>query len=445
MFPSVMLPASYNPRGEEKLKLILGQLTALRSRLNGLAFQQGLFIGLALLVSTAAIVVLMAYVLPALAFLTIGTAVTLACLAGLTLAIRHAWRMYQSAEAVAALADRRAELKGRLQTLVALQKQTARSPLWPYLVEDATLRREEFAPARIERRRVSRTLYALLAALIVAGLVAPVTSRARRPVALAKRGQGPLTLNLRDLNIQPSDGSVQNGGRLSGDPRTMRKLAQMLAEAQRKEQHKDLLSKMMRSAHKLAGSLQDKITGQKTPPLDIRLADNGGSGSNPTPPPAEPKHNPSTSNGQSAATGSPQSGAQVPDQGADRTPPGEKSNGLAMRPAPGTPTESQPSSGTDTRPFADQQRSGNDAGGASHGAGTDPEGLYGPPDKQAKAESSFQIAIDARAGSAGHASDRAYPPKVIAPLNTDQHPDEPIGRIAVPASDRNTIKRIFER
>jgi hypothetical protein len=119
---------------------------------------------------------------------------------------------------------------------------------------------------------------------------------------------------------------------------------------------------------------------------------------------------------------------------------------MAMQAPPNTPNEGQPQSGTDSRPFADQQRSGNhDAGGASHGAGTDPQGLYGQPDTDTQGESSFQIAIDARPGSSGHAADRAFPPKVNAPLNTQQHPDEPIGRTAVPAEDRSTIKRIFER
>ncbi len=441
-----MLSASYNPRGEEKLRLILGQLAALRSRLNGLAFQQGVFVGLALLISAAAIVMLAAFMLYPLAFLMIGAATTLACLAGLALASRHVWRMHKSAEAVAALADERAGLKGRLLTLVALQKQTARSPLWPYLVEDATLRREDFAPARIERRRISGALYALLVALIAAGLVAPLANHGRRAVALVKRGQAPLTLNLRDLNIQPSDRLAQNGARLNGDPNTMRKLAQMMANAQRKEQNKDLLSKMMRSAHDLAGNLQDKITGRQSPPLDIRLADNGDSGSDLVPPPAEGNRNPPEPNGpRSGDAGSPQQGAQPPARGAEDTQPGGNPSGLAMQAPPNTPNEGQPQSGTDTHPFADQQRRGSDGGGASHGAGTDPQSLYGPPDTEMKSEGSFQIAIDARPGSAGHAANRAYPPRVNVPLNTEQHPDEPIGRTAVPAEDRSTIKRIFER
>jgi hypothetical protein len=436
-----MLSAPSNPRGEEKLRLILGQLTALRSRLNGLAYQQGIFVGLALLISAAVVVTLAAFMLRPLAFLTLGAVTTLACIAGLTLVGRRVYRMHKSAEAVAALVDERADLKGRVTTLVALQGRGTRSSLWPYLVEDATLRREDFTPARIERHRVSRTVYGLLVALMVAGLVIPFGYHRRTPsrVALAKHSRQSLTLNLRDLNIQPSDRSAQDSARLSGDPKTMRKLAQMLADAQRKEQNKDLLSKMMRSAHDLAGNLQDKITGRHAPPLDIRLADNGGSG---PAPPAKANSNPPKSNG-------PQSGhaGEPPARGSEDVPQGKTPGGLAMQtPPPTAPTAGQPQDGADSRPFADQQRSGkDDSGSAAHGAGSDPQSLYGKADSDAKGDGSFQIAIDARPGSSGHAANRALPPKVRAPLNDEQHPDEPIGRTAVPAEDRSTIKRIFER
>ncbi|HTW89569.1 MAG TPA: hypothetical protein VMD75_16350 [Candidatus Binataceae bacterium] len=446
-----MVSAPYSARGEEKLRLIFGQLAALRFRLNSLAFQQGIFVGLALLISATAIVVLAAFTLYPLAFLLIGAVAALACVAGLMLAGRHVWRMHRSAEAVAVLADVRADLKGRLLTLVALRQQTERSPLWPYLVEDATLRREDFTPARIESRRISRTLYALLGAVIVAALVARIPSHHRHPIALAKAGQtAPLTLNLRDLTIEPSDRPVQNGARLSGDPKTMRKLAQMMADADRKERNKDLLSKMMRSAHDLAGNLQDKITGRQPPPLDIRLADNGDSGSNSAPPPAAESnhdHDSPVSNGPRAGdSGNPAQVDQPPARGAQETQPGGNPGSMAMQASPNTPTEAQPQNGTDSHQLADQQPGGNDdAGGASHGSGSDPQGLYGQPDTDTQGDGSFQIAIDARPGSSAHAGDRAFPPKVNAPLNTEQHPDEPIGRTTVPAEDRSTIKRIFER
>ncbi len=437
-----------NPRGEEKLKLILGQLSAVRARVNGLAFQQGIFVALALLISAATIILLAAFTLAPLMFLTIAALAALICLAGLALAGRHMWRMSKTAEAVAALTDERAELKDRMLTIIAMHKQSVRSPLWPYLVEDANLKRDEFAPSRIQRRRISRTLYLMVASILLAALASPLMHHAPRPVAVAKHAQAPLTLNLRDLNIQPSDHPSGNEARLSGDPNTMRKLAQMMAEAQRKERNRNLLSKMKRSAQDLANRLQDKITGRQTPPLDIRLADNGGPSSNPaSPPPDQNLNSPPDANAeQPSGSGSPQSSAQAPAHGSQETQPGGNQSPLAMQAPPNDSAQGKPQPGVDSHPFADQQHSGNDdAGGASHGAGTDPEGLYGPPENDGKSEGSFQIAIDARPGATGHAANRGYPPRVNAPLNPQQHADEPISRTDVPAEDRSTIKRIFER
>src|SRR5579871_1124090 len=441
-----MSSAPDSPRGEEKLRLILAQLASLRARINGLAYQQAIFVGLALLIGAGAIIMAGAFVLPPLPFLISGATAAVICFAGLAMAGRHVWRARKDAEAVAALADERAELKGRLLTLTAGHSHGLRSALWPYLLEDAMLRREEFAPARIERHRISRTLYCLIAALALAALATPLARGGRRPAALAKHSIPPLTLNLRDLNIQPSDRpSSSDNARLSGDAKTMRKLAQMMAEARRKERNKDLLSRMKRSAQDLAGNLQDRITGRKAPPLDIRLADNGPNPSQ-QPPAAPNLGNPPDSRGpQSDNPGSGKNSNQPPAAGAVETQPGGSQGSLAMQSPPGKP-HAGPQPDTDSRPFVDPQRSGNDdAGGASHGAGTDPEGLYGPPEVDARSEGSFQIAIDARPGASGHAANRAYPPKVNAPLNADQHPDEPISRAAVPAEDRSTIKRIFER
>jgi hypothetical protein len=437
----------HNPRGEEKLKLILGQLSAVRARVNGFAFQQAIFVALALLISAATIILLAAFTLAPLIFLTIAVTAALICLAGLALAGRHMWRMRKTAEAVAALTDERAALKDRMLTIIAMHKQSVRSPLWPYLVEDANLKRDEFAPSRIQRRRISRTLYVMVASILLAALASPLMHHAPRHVALARRAQTPLTLNLRDLNIQPSDHPSGNGARLSGDPNTMRKLAQMMAEAQRKERNKNLLSKMKRSAQDFANNLQDKITGRQ-PPLDIRLADNGGPNSNPASPPADQNLNsrPDSNTEQPSGSGSPQSSAQAPAHGSQETQPGGNQSPLAMQAPPNDSAQGRPQPGFDSRPFADPQRNGNDdAGGASHGTGTDPQGLYGPPENNGKSEGSFQIAIDARPGATGHAANRGYPPRVNAPLNPAQHADEPISRTDVPAEDRSTIKRIFER
>jgi hypothetical protein len=37
------------------------------------------------------------------------------------------------------------------------------------------------------------------------------------------------------------------------------------------------------------------------------------------------------------------------------------------------------------------------------------------------------------------------PPRIRVPLNSQQYPDQPLARAAVPAADQDTIKRVFER
>ena len=81
------------------------------------------------------------------------------------------------------------------------------------------------------------------------------------------------------------------------------------------------------------------------------------------------------------------------------------------------------------------------------GIGADPDNLFGAPATSKLGTEGFEIAIEARpidhgAKGAGHAY---VPPKVRTPLSLNQEPDEPVARAAVPADDRATIKRVFER
>ena len=86
-------------------------------------------------------------------------------------------------------------------------------------------------------------------------------------------------------------------------------------------------------------------------------------------------------------------------------------------------------------------------GGEAHGIGADPDSLFGAPTAAKLGNEGFEIAIEAPPVDHGaKGSGRAYvPPKVRTPLNLNQEPDEPVARAAVPAADRTTIKRVFER
>src|ERR1700677_4599180 len=106
------------PRSEEKFRLILGQIALIRSRLNALALQQGLFGGLTFILCAVVMIVGAAFAFSPLTFLLLGVAVIVAALVGIERTARKAWRMRTSDERAALVADERAALKGRLTTMV---------------------------------------------------------------------------------------------------------------------------------------------------------------------------------------------------------------------------------------------------------------------------------------------------------------------------------------
>src|SRR5271168_598817 len=104
----------------KKLGLILGRMGSLRTRLNSLAWQHAIFYTLAILIAAGAAIFAGAYVLLPLAFLILAPAIAIAAVLGVVSAIRTGWRMRANPVRAAMLADERAELKGRLSTIVAL-------------------------------------------------------------------------------------------------------------------------------------------------------------------------------------------------------------------------------------------------------------------------------------------------------------------------------------
>src|SRR5207248_11804973 len=111
-----------------------------------------------------------AFTLEALWFLASTALMATALIGGLFLAIRAAARRHVSPHRVASMVDERAELKGRLTTLVALARDKHNHSLWSYLLEDTLSLAPEFHADKIEPRHVSSSLYALLASSVVAGL-----------------------------------------------------------------------------------------------------------------------------------------------------------------------------------------------------------------------------------------------------------------------------------
>jgi hypothetical protein len=448
---------TYRERGELKLREVLGQVTGVRRRINSIAIQHGIFSALGYLLAAAAIAFAAAFTLPPLYFLLICTVAAGAAAIGIVFAVRSALRTWIDPEGAAALADERAALNGRLSALLAVAHQPPekRSQLWSYLVEDALLSRAEFTPARIQRRRVPRSIFGLAAAAVLALLVMPLRTMAPVRLAGAAGQQNPLTLDLRDLTIDPSTGSGGNGAgsQISGDPAAMRKLADMIARA-RQRQKTDPLGQMLKSANRLASKLQNRITGERNrPPVKIRLASNGDdSQKGPGRDGAQARPDGSGGNHDETAGAKPDDsdqnyGIAIPSQ----PPAGEQSGepGPLAREGPAAapqPRQRQAAPGDSKRATAQQSGEHENGGGASHGAGSDPNSLFGKADSQAHPANGFQIAIEAHPASAGDDNGEAMRgPRVSAELNAEQYPDEPVGRTAVPDNERDTIRRIFDR
>lgn len=447
---------SQDKRAEEKLAQIIGRVGSVRTRLNSLALQHAVFYTLAIAIAAGAAIFAGAFLLSPLAFLIGAAALMLVALSGIINAIGAAWRMRTSALRAAAIADERAELKGRLSTIVALAPERKRGPLWAYLVEDTIGHQEQFAAARIERRRVSRGIYPLLAALLLAAVAIPVSRLRHAPQIAAANGQDDLTVDLDDLHLRPAEPGDESGMPVTADAATMRRLEEKMARdnAAGRALGGNSLNQLVNRAREMAGNLQSKLTGQQSPSqqrLNLRLADAGnGQDQNaihraPDMPKkrgdvaGQFKQDQPKSNREIDLPRSDDSRKQSPQQS-----PGGKGD-VNVESNAGKDNPDQSDSANDRSVEQSGENSSN--GGETHGVGADPDSLFGAPVASKLGNEGFEIAIEARpvdhgAKGAGHAY---VPPKVRTPLNQNQEPDEPVARAAVPAGDRTTIKRVFER
>ena len=256
--------------------MILRRVVLVRTRLNRLALQQGLFESLSLIVGTGAIVLLAAFLLQPLKFLCVAIVLGAALMVGLVRAIRRSSRMRATLERAAIIADQRTGLKGRLTTVVSIAPNaTGRGQLWPYLLEDTLSLRDEFAPAKVEPRRISRSIYGLLAYSLLAILVAGFALMERRVQTASKAARADLEVDVNNLDVRPLDPDLGTAVEISGDPSAMRKLDQKLARAgEAQGESNSALGRLMGRARDLAGDIQDKMTGHESGSrLRLRLTD----------------------------------------------------------------------------------------------------------------------------------------------------------------------------
>ncbi len=443
-------------RADQKLGVILTQMARLKLRLNSLAIQHVMFRVLAALLIAGALIFVAANWVSPLIFLGASAVVSLIAIATIIRAVRTGLAMRASAVGAAQIADDRANLKGRLATIVEVAARPNRGVLWPYVVEDALAYREEFAARRIERRRIERSVWILGAAIVVAAVLLPLARMPHPSILAQAEPPADLTIDLDDLHLRPADPGDIGGLELQADSATMGKLEAKLAQeglnpgaAAGQAQ-----GGIVNSARSLAQRVQNRLRGEHPAHkhrLTLKLADAGDSQA------SNPRGDDSARQGQrrhgEAAGQFKREHAfdqNIPLPKIDQTrPPDEPQsgggNGELQTPGSSIP-ENSPDA--DTAPdTSDQHGNVGSSGGPAHGIGADPDSLFGAATKSPMSTEGFEISIEARAMAHGaKGSGQAYlPPKVRTPLSPNQQADEPIARAAVPAEDRTTIERVFER
>jgi hypothetical protein len=444
-------------RDEQKLWLILFQIKGVRSRLNFLALQRWLFAGLAILIGAVGLIFFAAATVGPLIFLGVAIFLLMVAIAGIVRETTVVRAMRTSPAQAAAIADDRSQMKGRLTTVLALAPTPKRSPLWAYLVEDTYGRREEFEPSRITPRWLSRAFYPLLASVLLAVLALPaarLSSAPRRsPTRFGAGIPNQITADIRNLEIRPADPALRPNAEIYADPETLRKLADKLAAAENSDRNRRGLTKLLDKARSFADAFQNKLNGldHARSPLRMRLTDHDPSPS--SKPREEAKSGASGNanggsglpdNSQHGAAGSSQPGASHGSPPITSLPPQQADELIAKDPSTTASDSAQTANGADSPANNGDPNAG---GGSNHGSGSDPATLYGPASAQPLGSDSFKIAIEAEPSneSSSPGSPAYVPPRIRVPLNSNQYPDQPLARAAVPAADQNTIKRVFAR
>ncbi len=265
---------------------------------------------------------------------------------------------------------------------------------------------------------------------------------------------GEPTADLGDLDIRPADPSLAPGTEIDADPATMRKLAEKLREAQRGGQQGSPTSRLMANARDAAKALQNRLTGGKSaePAPRLRLTDRkgGSAGKGAAQNQDHQQTNGTPENPQNSGSGQQQSDQNPTQPNTAPTPGSPDMSGLAA--LNGLNSDDPDPSGSvaqNTPPNSRKLPPGGamGPGGSDHGSGSDPQHLYGEAEKPPLGNDTFKIPIEVGPSDDGstNAAPASPPQRTRSTLNSSQAPDEPFERASIPASDRVTIKRVFER
>jgi hypothetical protein len=157
------------------------RLRALRRRLNALTAQHSVYVSVSAIIVVITALILVGLRGSAVAFRAATWCGAVVCLAAGVWAAGAARRRWLDVTATAHLADRRGALSDRLVTLIDLRSRPRTSRLAPVLVAQLLGLSKQWQPHLIAPRRVPRSVYALVAALLALGSTAFIERRPPAP------------------------------------------------------------------------------------------------------------------------------------------------------------------------------------------------------------------------------------------------------------------------
>jgi len=162
------------------------RLRVVRRRLNTVTVQHSVYVGLTAVIGVVTVLMVLGLQGSASAFRAAAWCGAAVCVAAVVWGALVARQRWLDVAATAQLADRRAALTDRLVTLIDLRTRPRPAPLAPVLVAQLLALSGQWQPQRIVPRRVPRSVFALVAALLA---LASTTFMERRPPEPAAPGQ----------------------------------------------------------------------------------------------------------------------------------------------------------------------------------------------------------------------------------------------------------------
>jgi hypothetical protein len=463
---------------EIRVRAVLSQLAQLRSRFNRQLLEEVTFGTLALVIGAGALGVLAALWLNAPEFAALCVGLITLVVVGLGYAVFYSVRSWTSLNRAAVEADERVGLKNRLTTLLTARQAAHRSPLWPFLVEDTLEHRDLFLPTQVVPWRIPRALFFLLFSALLAVLAVLGVKREREQVRIALALKAPPTLP--EMNMLPGTGMLSEGGKPLADGSVGQGTGNEMSVESGGEQvasgasenapqqsastagRDSLWSRLSQRADQLAQSVQNDITGRQ-PQREARASDDAGAQDEPPKRQARASGQESQSDQTSdsrdsgsatssdfakagtqnqAVEGDAKERQQKASAGTDAT----KSGPIASSGHQGLSANEMTYGQVGEGHSGERDRTGRPSAGAGHGAGSDPEHLYGKAQTFSSSRRTFKVTMQGNVSSSqAQGSGQPYrPPRADVALNPHQEPDQPMYRPQVAPADRAAIKRIFE-